>query len=341
MSAIVAVAIDPMLMKRVDIGLRTMKNCYDMESKTRCYFGYDLSLKEYEDLLVELGSANEAKYIKRDMERLIEFNNRLQKYKDDAISRFRNPIKSTLSEVIEEVDISHTELLNKVENIFVERILALCAIERDCKDCIRLLYSTNFISKVISRLFEFTNYMKQGFTNIINKCGEDSMYSSNYRLYDKLLSFNNRICYIIDDTYDHIIHAINDFLNRGGSTLNSIEMVKAYTNNIIDLLVTHINNNVLPSAMKYLQSRICDEILTNEIVHVDEPKQAIELSFDSFIDTLINEQYNIDELVELYQNYFSKNINSRALGSLLTQSNRFSKSRSMINGRKVAVYRRL
>ena len=68
----------------------------------------------------------------------------------------------------------------------------------------------------------------------------------------------------------------------------------------------------------------------------------VEKTLDDFINSLPNEPADINQLTELYNKFFTdKIITSRSLGVLLTQSNKFNKTRITINGKKTTCYKRI
>ena len=62
--------------------------------------------------------------------------------------------------------------------------------------------------------------------------------------------------------------------------------------------------------------------------------------FNSFLDLIPNESVEVNELTEMYNNYFGVNISSRGLGMMRNIKDSFTKESKIIKGKRVTTYQK-
>ena len=102
--------------------------------------------------------------------------------------------------------------------------------------------------------------------------------------------------------------------------------------------IYELMNHIMPKTYSTETNDECEPmVLSKQPIIAD-----VEKTLDDFIDSLPNEPADINQLTELYNKFFTdKTITSRSLGALLTQSNKFNKTRITINGKKTTCYKRI
>ena len=60
--------------------------------------------------------------------------------------------------------------------------------------------------------------------------------------------------------------------------------------------------------------------------------------FNSFLDLIPNESVEVNELTEMYNNYFGVNINTRSFGMLKLVKDSFTKDSKIISGKRITIY---
>ena len=63
-------------------------------------------------------------------------------------------------------------------------------------------------------------------------------------------------------------------------------------------------------------------------------------NFNSFLDLIPNESVEVNELTEMYNNYFGVNISSRGLGMMRNIKDSFTKESKIIKGKRVTTYQK-
>ncbi len=74
----------------------------------------------------------------------------------------------------------------------------------------------------------------------------------------------------------------------------------------------------------------------------EKPKAKIEIVHDlnSFIDTLPNEEMEVNDLTQRYNSYFGKSISSRGFGMLKEIKDNFTKNSIIRGGKKITLYKK-
>ena len=78
--------------------------------------------------------------------------------------------------------------------------------------------------------------------------------------------------------------------------------------------------------------------LVAEVIEVKS--QDKNKDFNSFLDLIPNEPIEVNELTEMYNNYFGVNISSRGFGMLKLVKDSFTKESKIIKGKRVTTYQK-
>ena len=84
---------------------------------------------------------------------------------------------------------------------------------------------------------------------------------------------------------------------------------------------------------------INDKSLVAEVI--EKPEEVKEVSIDSFIETLPNDEIEINELVEMYNNYFGTTKTTKGFGMLKDIKARFAKKSVIRSGKRITLYQKL
>lgn len=366
------------LQKRIDNTINKMQIEHDDESKRVCYIYNELSLKEYNEWIDDLNKElintteqnhqdllrKEIEYINRDKQRLINFENRLNNKRTELIQKYSYPIDSAINLITKNINSYQQDLLNCIFDSFINKIKSMCPDDENYDGTIKSVYQEKESQKVINLFNSLTNRLIDGFTKLLNSIGSNDLYSQDIKRFDTLSKLVREIDNTCEKIYmQTIIDSIDNKINQYPSKqMTTSLLVKSYSRT----LMTNINSYIIKELSKEIDDEIKNSFIkiyelmnhimpkpystekNDEGLSSPEPKvlnkQPIidEKTFDDFIDSLSYEPKDINQLTELYHKFFTdKTITSRSLGTLLTQSNKFNKTRITINGKKITSYKRI
>lgn len=364
------------LQKRIENIMNKMQIEHNDESKRVCYIYNELSLKEYNEWIDDLNEElinttdsnqqallrKEIEYINRDKQRLINFENKLNNKRAELIQKFSYPIDSAINLITKNINSYQQDLLNCIFDSFINKIKSMCPDDENYDGTIKSVYQEKESQKVINLFNSITNRLIDGFTKLLNSIGSNEFYSQDIKRFDTLTKLVREIDNTCEKIYmQTIIDSIDNKINQYPSKqMTTSLLVKSYSRT----LMTNINSYIIKELSKEIDDEIKNSFIkiyelmnhimpktysteTNDecepMVLSKQPIIAdVEKTLDDFIDSLPNEPADINQLTELYNKFFTyKTITSRSLGALLTQSNKFNKTRITINGKKTTCYKRI
>ena len=317
-------------------------------------------------------------YFKRDRQRLVDFNNTITTKRLELLHAYSHPIEYGVNYVIRCINQYLTTCLDNVYESFINKVKLLCPEIDRYEQAINNVYITGSSKKVINLLNDYTNMIIDGFTKLLNAnysttCSKDSVPESriltNIAEFDKLTKFYNTIEDICYNIYNAIYHDINDKIEQFPSyRMSSVKLVITYAeallSNIHEYIVHDVSksvNDIIVRGIDKLQrlgfihnsADSLDSIKASSfddsgnkflrpiVCEVDEVDDVVSKTFDSFIESLDSnseESHSINTLQQLYNHYFNTNISTRKLSKLLNNCDKLTKSRKLVNGRKITVY---
>lgn len=242
----------------------------------------------------------------------------------------------------------------------------MCPDDDNYDGTIKSVYQEKESQKVINLFNSLTNRLIDGFTKLLKSIGSNELYSQDIKRFDTLTKLVREIDNTCEKIYmQTIIDSIDNKINQYPSNqMTTSLLVKSYSRT----LMTNINSYIIKELSKEIDDEIKNSFIkiyelmnhimpktystetNDECEPNDENKPMIlskqpiivEKTLDDFINSLPNEPADINQLTELYNKFFTdKIITSRSLGVLLTQSNKFNKTRITINGKKTTCYKRI
>ncbi len=368
------------LQKRIENIMNKMQIEHNDESKRVCYIYNELSLKEYNEWIDDLNEElinttdsnqqvllrKEIEYINRDKQRLINFENKLNNKRAELIQKFSYPIDSAINLITKNINSYQQDLLNCIFDSFINKIKSMCPDDDNYDGTIKSVYQEKESQKVINLFNSLTNRLIDGFTKLLKSIGSNELYSQDIKRFDTLTKLVREIDNTCEKIYmQTIIDSIDNKINQYPSNqMTTSLLVKSYSRT----LMTNINSYIIKELSKEIDDEIKNSFIkiyelmnhimpktystetNDECEPNDENKPMIlskqpiivEKTLDDFINSLPNEPADINQLTELYNKFFTdKIITSRSLGVLLTQSNKFNKTRITINGKKTTCYKRI
>lgn len=406
--AIDSLAIAPELLQRIDEIINRMTKRFNDDAELTCFCKKHLTIDEYNKTINDIEQAlstgheqpdlleKELYYFKRDKQKLVEFNNKIEQKRLELLNSYSHPIDSGVNHVIQSINQYLALCLDNIYESFVNKVKLLCPNNTKYEQEINSIYVNGSSKKVINLLNDYTNMIIDGFTKLLYS-NYSSTCSTNITQFDNFTKFYKKIESICYNIYDMIYEDINEKIEQYPShQMSSIKLVRVYAETLLSNIHDHIVNNVsklvknkivngieklaqLGYITKYLRSNIemnnqtvdgnssnndnnfdstvkIEEIETEtansvpKIEYIDNQQSCLELThniidnfdtktFDSFIDTLnINETYNINTLQTLYNNYFDSDISSQKISKMLSKCTKITKSRKMVDNKKITVY---
>ena len=303
---------------------------------------------------------------------MINFENKLNNKRAELIQKFSYPIDSAINLITKNINSYQQDLLNCIFDSFINKIKSMCPDDENYDGTIKSVYQEKESQKVINLFNSLTNRLIDGFTKLLNNIGSNELYSQDIKRFDSLTKLVREIDNTCEKIYmQTIIDSIDNKINQYPSKqMTTSLLVKSYSRT----LMTNINSYIIKELSKEIDDEIKNSFIkiyelmnhimpktystetNDEGLSSPEPKVLnkpmilskqpiivdVEKTFDDFIDSLPNEPADINQLTELYNKFFTdKTITSRSLGVLLTQSNKFNKTRITINGKKTTCYKRI
>lgn len=357
---------------------------HDSESSLKCFTHKELSLDEYDEWIQNMNSKiesylniesperalliKELSYVTRDRERLIKFQDELDKKRSFLIQRYSQPVDYTINIITKDINMFNQDMLSCIFESFVNKVKSLCPKDKSYEGTIKSVYYDRTSSKVINLFNSLTRRLIDGFTKLLSKVGPNEYFSNDIHKYDSLMKLLKEISNSCQMLYlQTIVDAIDNKLNEYPSNdMSSSELVIAYSR----VLMKNLNEYILHDLSKIIDREIKDclsKLSENKLLsytHIQETQttpiidsssnvalreepQAIveevceivqEKTLDSFINTLTNDKITIAALTQKYNDYFDTNTTPRGLGVILSKVNNINKTISWEKSKRVIYY---
>ena len=318
----------------------------------------------------------EIESIKRDMKRADDYRmyrqqkeielDRYPKSNDDVIRNLRDYIN-------EKVNYYHKDLVDSYFDMFVDKVQKICPKDKDYSRTIGSVYQNKNSKKAMGILTKFFDTMRNELLKLsLNVKGvqSDLYFMMEQLLKSQFLKLIERVHTIIYDfiqmKIDYIdeedemsdsravkVYAetcmcqLNEMLMKELPVLLDEEFKIAIEDRIEDLSYRwkeQIGYEFGKSQKMIEQERttvveINDKSLVAEVI--EKPEEVKEVSIDSFIETLPNDEIEINELVEMYNNYFGTTKTTKGFGMLKDIKARFAKKSVIRSGKRITLYQKL
>lgn len=318
----------------------------------------------------------EIESIKRDMKRAEDYRmyrqqkevelDRYPKSNDDVIRNLRDYIN-------EKINYYHKDLVDSYFDMFVDKVQKICPKDKDYSRTIGSVYQNKNSKKAMGILTMFFDTMRNELLKIsLNVKGvqSDLYFMMEQLLKSQFLKLIERVHTIIYDfiqmKIDYIdeedemsdsravkVYAetcmcqLNEMLMKELPELLDEEFKIAIEDRIEDLSYRwkeQIGYEFGKSQKMIEQERttvveINDKSLVAEVI--EKPEEVKEVSIDSFIETLPNDEIEINELVKMCNNYFGTTKTAVGFGKLKDIKDKFTKKIDRSSQKKITYYQKL
>ena len=318
----------------------------------------------------------EIESIRRDMKRAEDYRmyrqqkevelSRYPKSNDDVIRNLRDYIN-------EKVNYYHKDLVDSYFDMFVDKVQKICPKDKDYSRTIGSVYQNKNSKKAMGILTKFFDTMRNELLKLsLNVKGvqSDLYFMMEQLLKSQFLKLIERVHTIIYDfiqmKIDYIdeedemsdsravkVYAetcmcqLNEMLMKELPVLLDEEFKIAIEDRIEDLSYRwkeQIGYEFGKSQKMIEQERttvveINDKSLVAEVI--EKPEEVKEVSIDSFIETLPNDEIEINELVKMYNNYFGTTKTSASFSRMKEIKGKFAKKSPIRSGKRITYYQKL
>ena len=254
--AIDSFAIAPELLQRIDEIINRMTKRFNDDAELTCFCKKHLTIDEYNKTINDIEQAlsngheqpdlleKELYYFKRDKQKLVEFNNKIEQKRLELLNSYSHPIDSGVNHVIQSINQYLALCLDNIYESFVNKVKLLCPNTTKYEQEINSIYVNGSSKKVINLLNDYTNMIIDGFTKLLYS-NYSSTCSTNITQFDNFTKFYKKIESICYNIYDMIYEDINEKIEQYPShQMSSIKLVRVYAETLLSNIHDHIVNNV-------------------------------------------------------------------------------------------------
>lgn len=175
---------------------------------------------------------------------------------------------------------------------------------------------------------------------------EDKLKTS----FDKFISDHYYLIYeFLRKSINNLATSTTEFTNSTATKLFAQSVIKEINQFLINNLNSFLNQNFNLYIETLMEKLGVSETLVNtenrsaEVISVNrsENVKSIEMTLDSFIQTLPDEYMDVKVIVDMYNNYFGTSYNSIGFSKLKGINDNFMKQKQKINGKFVTLYRKI
>ncbi len=139
---------------------------HDRESAIKCYIHKELSLDEYDEWIQDMNTKidsytniesperallmKELSYINRDRERLMKFQDELDKKRKTLIYSYTHPLDYAIDIITKDINMFNQNLLSCIFESFVNKVKSLCPKDKSYEGTIKFVYYDRTSTKVIN-----------------------------------------------------------------------------------------------------------------------------------------------------------------------------------------------
>lgn len=254
--AIDSLAIAPELLQRIDEIINRITKRFNDDAELTCFCKKHLTIDEYNKTINDIEQAlstgheqpdlleKELYYFKRDKQKLVEFNNKIEQKRLELLNSYSHPIDSGVNHVIQSINQYLALCLDNIYESFVNKVKLLCPNTTKYEQEINSIYVNGSSKKVINLLNDYTNMIIDGFTKLLYS-NYSSTCSTNITQFDNFTKFYKKIESICYNIYDMIYEDINEKIEQYPShQMSSIKLVRVYAETLLSNIHDHIVNNV-------------------------------------------------------------------------------------------------
>lgn len=255
--AIDSFAIAPELLQRIDEIINRMTKRFNDDAELTCFCKKHLTIDEYNKTINDIEQAlntgheqpdlleKELYYFKRDKQKLVEFNNKIEQKRLELLNSYSHPIDSGVNHVIQSINQYLALCLDNIYESFVNKVKLLCPNTTKYEQEINSIYVNGSSKKVINLLNDYTNMIIDGFTKLLSMNNNENSISTDLNKFDNFTKFYKKIESICYNIYDMIYEDINEKIEQYPShQMSSIKLVRVYAETLLSNIHDHIVNNV-------------------------------------------------------------------------------------------------
>ena len=316
----------------------------------------------------------EIELLNRDMKRLNDFNSFIESEKINASKypKSTDDVIRNMKEFInEKISYYHKDLISSYFDMFVDKVKNLTKKDKDYTKTIESVYRCKNSKTAMNIILKFMDSMKNSLIKMsMNVKNSDSVefYKMESILKSQCLKLIEKIHYVIYKFIEQQINYIDD-----EEEMNDSKVVKLYAESCISQLnqamMKELPEILNEEFMVCVEDRMedlsyiwrnqigCDFVKNKSITYEEEETTIVEINnkplvaevievktndknkdFNSFLDLIPNEPIEVNELTEMYNNYFGVNISSRGFGMLKNIKDSFTKDSKIISGKRITIY---
>ena len=255
--AIDSLAIAPELLQRIDEIINRITKRFNDDAELTCFCKKHLTIDEYNKTINDITQAlntghehsdlleKELYYFKRDKQKLVEFNNKIEQKRLELLNSYSHPIDSGVNHVIQSINQYLALCLDNIYESFVNKVKLLCPETKRFEQEINSVYANGSSKKVINLLNDYTNMIIDGFTKLLSMNNNENSISTDLNKFDNFTKFYKKIESICYNIYDMIYEDINEKIEQYPShQMSSIKLVRVYAETLLSNIHDHIVNNV-------------------------------------------------------------------------------------------------
>lgn len=220
--AIDSFAIAPELLQRIDEIINRMTKRFNDDAELTCFCKKHLTIDEYNKTINDIEQAlntgheqpdlleKELYYFKRDKQKLVEFNNKIEQKRLELLNSYSHPIDSGVNHVIQSINQYLALCLDNIYESFVNKVKLLCPNTTKYEQEINSIYANGSSKKVINLLNDYTNMIIDGFTKLLSMNNNENSISTDLNKFDNFTKFYKKIESICYNIYDMIYEDINE-----------------------------------------------------------------------------------------------------------------------------------
>ena len=279
----------------------------------------------------------------------------------------------------EKISYYHKDLISSYFDMFVDKVKNLTKKDKDYTKTIESVYRCKNSKTAMNIILKFMDSMKNSLIKMsmnIKNSESIEFYKMESILKSQCLKLIKKIHYVIYKFIEQQINYIDDEEEMNDSKVVKLyaESCISQLNQVMMKELPEILNEEFSICIEDRMEDLsyiwrnqigCDFVknksLTQNVVTKaqDEETTIVEINnkplvaevievktqdknkdFNSFLDLIPNESVEVNELTEMYNNYFGVNISSRGFGMLKLVKDSFTKESKIIKGKRVTTYKK-
>ena len=279
----------------------------------------------------------------------------------------------------EKISYYHKDLISSYFDMFVDKVKKLTKKDKDYTKTIESVYRCKNSKTAMNIILKFMDSMKNSLIKMsMNVKNSDSVefYKMESILKSQCLKLIEKIHYVIYKFIEQQINYIDDeeemneskvvklYAESCISQLNQV-MMKELPEILNEEFMVCVEDRMEDLSYIWRNQIGCDFVKNKSLTQnvttkaQDEDTTIVEINnkplvaevievktqeknkdFNSFLNLIPNESVEVNELTEMYNNYFGVNISSRGLGMMRNIKDSFTKESKIIKGKRVTTYQK-